>query len=81
MDGRILINGEAVKEEYLSSYVDTDAFSDADFKLSDTQYFVLGDNRSASFDSRSWGPLEESDIVGVVKMRIWPPFKLYENGE
>jgi signal peptidase I len=80
LDGKILINGEAVKEEYLPPFVNTDAFSNTDFKLTDTQYFVLGDNRSASFDSRSWGPLEESDIVGVVKMRIWPPFKLYENG-
>jgi len=77
LDGKILINGEAIKEEYLPSYVETDAFTSADFELEEGQYFVLGDNRSASFDSRSWGPLEKSDIVGVVKLRIWPPFELY----
>jgi signal peptidase I len=81
LDGEILINGEAIKEEYLPPYIDTDAFSHTDFELKDSQYFVLGDNRSASFDSRSWGPLEKDDIVGVVKLRIWPPFELYEEGD
>ncbi|OGM91895.1 signal peptidase I [Candidatus Wolfebacteria bacterium RIFCSPHIGHO2_01_FULL_48_22] len=40
--------------------------------LKDGQYFVLGDNRINSYDSRFWGPLEESMIVGLVKLRLWP---------
>lgn len=45
---------------------------DIDVTLGDTEYYVLGDNRGFSFDSRSWGPLAEDRMVGVVRMRLWP---------
>lgn len=40
--------------------------------LGEGEYFVLGDNRSSSSDSRHWGPLPEEDIVGRVIFRAWP---------
>lgn len=40
--------------------------------LKENQYFVLGDNRINSYDSRFWGPLEKDMIVGLVKVRLWP---------
>ncbi|MEI8344415.1 MAG: signal peptidase I [Candidatus Moraniibacteriota bacterium] len=43
-----------------------------DIKLSDQQYFVLGDNRANSSDSRIWGPLPKNDVVGKVLIRAWP---------
>ncbi len=41
-------------------------------KLNTDEYFVLGDNRSASLDSRSFGPVSRDDIIGKVWVRGWP---------
>ena len=40
--------------------------------LKDDEYFVMGDNRSASSDSRVWGPIQKSDVIGTVVVRAWP---------
>jgi signal peptidase I len=42
------------------------------YKLSDGQYFVLGDNRPYSSDSQDWGELPQRDIIGKVEFRLWP---------
>ncbi len=76
-DGEISVNGEKLDEKYIPQGIETDAFSKSEFILSGDQYFVMGDNRVASFDSRSWGPLDKKDIVGVVKFRVWPPFEIF----
>jgi signal peptidase I len=76
-EGVIYVNGDKVNEKYLPGTTVTDAFTKSEFILGVDQYFVMGDNRSASFDSRSWGPLEKEDIIGVVKFRVWPPFEVF----
>ncbi len=45
-------------------------------KLSDGEYFVMGDNRRASSDSRTWGSLPEDFIIGRAWIRAWPLDKI-----
>ncbi len=45
---------------------------DVIFSLKNDEYFVLGDNRAFSSDSRSWGILPKNKIVGRVALRLWP---------
>lgn len=60
----------ALKESYLLP--GTKTAGDVELVLKDGQYFVLGDNRGYSFDSRSWGSLEAEKIIGLVRLRLWP---------
>lgn len=64
-------DGFAVDE---SRYLSPDVLTAGDktVKLADDEYFVMGDNRTASLDSRSFGPLPAKDIVGRVWIRGWP---------
>jgi signal peptidase I len=42
------------------------------YMLASSTYLAFGDNRAESYDSRSWGPLPEKNIVGLVRVRLWP---------
>lgn len=53
-----------------------------DVVLDDHHYFMMGDNRAQSYDSRDWGPLDSANIKGQVLFRIFPLSKLsYEPGQ
>ena len=47
-----------------------------EIKLKDNEYFVMGDNRGASSDSRIWGPVPKKLIVGRSIVRLWPLNKI-----
>ncbi|HEY5220967.1 MAG TPA: signal peptidase I [Candidatus Paceibacterota bacterium] len=63
-------NGFVLNETYLPP--GTITAGDETVTLSSSSYFMMGDNRAVSYDSRSWGPLPASDIVGLVRFRLWP---------
>lgn len=63
-------NGIAVNEAYLPS--DLRTVGEKNVQLGENEFFVMGDNRDASFDSRQWGPLKRSEVIGSVWVRLWP---------
>jgi len=63
-------DGLILTEPYLSNLVKTT--SDINITLPPQQYFVMGDNRMNSYDSRSWGSLNGKAILGRVWLRVWP---------
>jgi signal peptidase I len=58
------------ESEYLPEGLKTQG--EATEQLSDDEYFVMGDNRSGSHDSRAWGPVGKEFIIGRVLIRAWP---------
>lgn len=66
------VNGKTIKleESFLPQNIKTTG--DIDIVLNQDQYFLLGDNRFASYDSRNWGPISKKLIIGRVWIRLWP---------
>ena len=71
-DGRVYINGTLLEEPYVMEYC-TYRSCNGEWTLGRDEYFVLGDNRSRSFDSHSFGPIKASTIKGIARARYWPP--------
>jgi signal peptidase I len=70
-NGVVKINGKVLDESfYLPASVQTSGF--ISIKLDKDEYFVMGDNRDFSSDSRRWGPLPRKLIIGRVILRLFP---------
>lgn len=70
-DSHVLINGQAIAEPYLTN--DTTETQRGKWVVPSDSYFVMGDNRPHSSDSRSWGMLSREFIIGKAWISYWPP--------
>lgn len=70
-DGTVYINGRALKEPYVPSRYRDDG-SMAPLIVPQHEYFVMGDHRSVSEDSRDFGPVPRRDIYGEASFIYWP---------
>ena len=73
-DGEIYINGEVLEESYGREVMQDAGLAEEPITLGDDEYFVLGDNRNYSSDSRdpSVALIHRKEIIGRAWLRIWP---------
>ena len=73
-DGNVYVNGELLEEPYVTAKGLGDCDLEFPYKVPGTSYFVLGDRRSNSVDSRNSviGSISRDDIIGKVFIRVWP---------
>jgi signal peptidase I len=74
-DGTVIINGQPIDETYVPDEY-RDRVSMPRRRVPDDQYFVLGDHRISSNDSRSWGMVPRRCIYGKAVFVYWPPDKM-----
>ena len=73
-DGNVYVNGELLEEPYVTDKGLGDCDLEFPYKVPGTSYFVMGDRRSNSVDSRNSvvGSIPQEDIIGKVFIRVWP---------
>jgi signal peptidase I len=76
-EGHVFVNGTQLEEPYVFQVdgvpQETSAgFDRAEWLITDGELFVMGDHRSASQDSRHFGPIRTGDVVGRAWLRYWP---------
>ena len=73
--GEIFVNGRRLDEPYLEDDIPPGEPVERR-RLPRDHYWVMGDNRASSSDSRAFGPIEEDTIIGRAFIRVWPIFDL-----
>lgn len=77
-EGNVYVNGEILEEPYISEKSLGDCDIEFPYTVPETSYFVLGDQRINSVDSRNSniGAISRDDIIGKVFIRVWPINKI-----
>ncbi|MBD0290477.1 MAG: signal peptidase I [Thermoleophilia bacterium] len=73
-DGTVYIDGKPLREPYLDGRRDEASFPERSIPRG--HYFMMGDNRGQSCDSRVWGAVPEDNIIGEVFAVYWPPQRI-----
>jgi signal peptidase I len=71
----VYVNGRKLEEPYIE-HDRRDIGPEKTYRVPSGQYFVMGDNRSQSCDSRVWGAVPEENLIGPVFMTYWPPQRI-----
>ena len=74
-NGYVHINGKRLDEPYIKP-ARRDARTIAPKKIEAGQYFMMGDNRGSSCDSRAWGTVPHANLIGKVFATYWPPGRI-----
>jgi signal peptidase I len=74
-DGYVYINGKRLDEPFIDPHF-RDTQTIAPTKIPPGQYFMMGDNRSGSCDSRRWGTVPRKNLIGKVVATYWPPSRV-----
>lgn len=75
-DGDVYVDNRRVTEDYIEETAHRGPNLHDEATLQPGSYYVLGDNRNVSKDSRSFGPIDESRIIGQAVFRVWPPSRI-----
>lgn len=84
-DRVVIRNGKAVVTTSTSETIAIPGETNGlvDLVVDANQYFVLGDNRYNSFDSRNWGTVPKKDLIGIARLRVFPvnEFEIIEHAD
>jgi signal peptidase I len=81
--GHVILNGEKLSEPYVSEFALGECDIEFPYTVKENRWFVMGDNRSVSIDSRAsvFGCVSDENILGVVWLRIYPFDQPHRLGE
>lgn len=72
-EASVYVNGQPLNEPYINEPCNAGSCPDGRWELAADEYFVMGDNRNRSRDSRRFGPITRDHLIGEALVRYWPP--------